>query len=937
MKASFILVYAMLLIVSSLMGGIVFDEPITVFEAENLAVTKEIKPLPGGNLLLIFSKHIEGQATSHIQVFSPQYQPVWDTAIPVPQLTDVAIHNDGKIAALRELWHGSFMVDTYSPAGDMIESLSGIPLHCYYSSYARLTADNTGGLHFLESTNGASRYHYINNQGVFLTPQYGLELVAESCSVFDSFHCTSDGGALIAIRRSGVFTVYKIGANHQLAGSTNFEFTGTISYLKLHLRSDGSFYVVWDGANTANANLVSSTGQKLWTETYVTNDGIVPKIEGSGVDQAGNLILHYLGQGSEYPERGRRYMRVINSEAETVYSEIPDPSAPLVYPMKMQLFPESAGGWFVLATEDEEQVFPAHFIKHYDSSYQSWQDSVLVTNPGNDKVYAFPSDNALVLNYYKEEAEVSHILVQKVNSEGALMYPDTGLAMLTGAVGIISELNSLHLSNGALFMTWIHNYPAGTRSLKYQAISPSGQTYFPIPQTLAATYARQCTIYETNSSDVLVVWKYDTPYGYYRTYAQLINLNNGILWEPEGRLLLQGGGTQQYSYWNNSLYVASLAAEGIYVHRFISGSPVWGPNGVLVGSPNLDYADVINFIYMSENQICWNQGTSNYWQMSFTNFFYEDGTTLYPPNQAAPTTPIVSEPYLGPMLSAVYRSGNYMVYALRYGYWQWTYDGHSDPGHWEVLYHPFFQRMNPDGSPMGEAIACGYNVLLFHNGVFYIDPDITTNTIPTMPLYGGEAQQISLQTGWIFEKLTSLSNQKILVGARHNLGGGVVERHFAFIGEDGNLEYCPDSVIGTKPILMTSVSDDGAWYLMVQDTSDYGHSGLYAQRLDWTSTGSDDPGLSPTAQISLQNYPNPFRDETQICVKLEEAAPITLKIFNIRGQLVRTIIKEEAIRGDNYLVWNGKDGTDRSCASGIYYLRAESAGVKASLRTLIIK
>lgn len=936
MKASFILVYAMLLIVSSLMGGIVFDEPITIFEAENLAVTKEIKPLPGGNLLLIFSKHIEGQATSHIQVFSPQYQPVWDTAIPVPQLTDVEIHNDGKIAALRELWHGSFMVDTYSPAGDMIESLSGIPLHCYYSSYARLTADNTGGLHFLGGTNGLARYHYINNQGDIVTPEYGIVLVQGSYNVMDTFHCTSDGGALIAIRRSGVFTVYKIGANHQLAGSTDFEFTGTISYLKLHLRSDGSFYVVWDGANTANANLVSSTGQKLWTETYVTNDGIVPKIEGSGVDQAGNLILHYLGQGSEYPERGRRYMRVINSEAETVYSEIPDPAAPLVYSMKMQLFPESAGGWFVLATEDEEQVFPAHFIKHYDSSYQSWQDSVLVTNPGNDKVYAFLSDNALVLSYLQEDQEISQILVQKVSAEGYFQYPYTGIPLLSGTMGSIFGVNSLHLSNGALFVTWIQNYPSGIRKLRFQAINPSGFPYFPTSVELSPTDAEQSYIFETDTSDVLVVWRYDTPYGYYRTYAQLINLNSGILWEPEGRLLLQGRGTQQYSYWNNSLYVADSSSGNIVVHRFDSGIPVWGTDGVSVAAYHPDYDDFISLLYMSENQICWWQGNSNCAQMSFTNFFYEDGTTLYPPNQAAQTTANLPEPYVGARISGVHRSGNDMVYSISYCYWYFVQEGHSDPGHWELTSTRFLQRINPDGSPLGEAIECSFPLDIFYNGSFY-GVGYNDSVIHVTPLNGDPGQVIQMQTGWFADQLTGLSNQKVLVNARHYAGDGITERHFAFIDENGNLEYWPDSVISTMPIIRTSVSEQGAWYLMSPDNPSYFSTGMYAQRLDWTSTGSDDPGLSPTAQISLQNYPNPFRNETQICVKLVEAAPITLKIFNIRGQLVRTIIKEEAIRGDNYLVWNGKDGTDRSCASGIYYLRADSAGAKASLRTLIIK
>jgi flagellar hook assembly protein FlgD len=114
-------------------------------------------------------------------------------------------------------------------------------------------------------------------------------------------------------------------------------------------------------------------------------------------------------------------------------------------------------------------------------------------------------------------------------------------------------------------------------------------------------------------------------------------------------------------------------------------------------------------------------------------------------------------------------------------------------------------------------------------------------------------------------------------------------------------------------------------------------TGLYVQKVNLSSTGSDDPVMTPAVPISLTNYPNPFRDQTQICVKLEDATPVTLKIYNIRGQLVRTIRQEEAIRGDNYLIWDGRDSNNHSCATGVYYLKAETASSNATLRTLRIK
>ena len=69
----------------------------------------------------------------------------------------------------------------------------------------------------------------------------------------------------------------------------------------------------------------------------------------------------------------------------------------------------------------------------------------------------------------------------------------------------------------------------------------------------------------------------------------------------------------------------------------------------------------------------------------------------------------------------------------------------------------------------------------------------------------------------------------------------------------------------------------------------------------------------------LGNYPNPFNPETTIKYNLENNAEVTLEIFNIKGQLVRTLVNTSQEAGSHNVIWNGKDSNNRSVSSGIYF------------------
>jgi hypothetical protein len=74
----------------------------------------------------------------------------------------------------------------------------------------------------------------------------------------------------------------------------------------------------------------------------------------------------------------------------------------------------------------------------------------------------------------------------------------------------------------------------------------------------------------------------------------------------------------------------------------------------------------------------------------------------------------------------------------------------------------------------------------------------------------------------------------------------------------------------------------------------------------------------PAGYALLQNYPNPFNPETEMRFQLPEAGYVVVKIFNINGEEIRTLVEAEHEAGYHRVRWNGKDKNGDPVASGIY-------------------
>jgi hypothetical protein len=86
-----------------------------------------------------------------------------------------------------------------------------------------------------------------------------------------------------------------------------------------------------------------------------------------------------------------------------------------------------------------------------------------------------------------------------------------------------------------------------------------------------------------------------------------------------------------------------------------------------------------------------------------------------------------------------------------------------------------------------------------------------------------------------------------------------------------------------------------------------------------------------------RNYPNPFNPETVIKFSLAQDSPVTLKVYNILGQVVTTLVDEVLPAGDHSVVWKGKNGQGRDVASGVFFYRIKAGDFESIQKMTLLR
>jgi hypothetical protein len=96
-------------------------------------------------------------------------------------------------------------------------------------------------------------------------------------------------------------------------------------------------------------------------------------------------------------------------------------------------------------------------------------------------------------------------------------------------------------------------------------------------------------------------------------------------------------------------------------------------------------------------------------------------------------------------------------------------------------------------------------------------------------------------------------------------------------------------------------------------------------------TSNNETQIPDKAEL-LQNFPNPFNPATMITFKTSAAGNVSLKIFDIAGREVKTLVNQKLNAGSYNINWNAADFT-----SGVYFYRLQSGNYVETKRMMLIK
>jgi len=98
-----------------------------------------------------------------------------------------------------------------------------------------------------------------------------------------------------------------------------------------------------------------------------------------------------------------------------------------------------------------------------------------------------------------------------------------------------------------------------------------------------------------------------------------------------------------------------------------------------------------------------------------------------------------------------------------------------------------------------------------------------------------------------------------------------------------------------------------------------------------------DKGYIPEVYSLSQNFPNPFNPTTKFAFGLPEDADVRIRIYNILGQEVKTLVHDHLPAGYRFILWNGQDNYGRNVTSGVYIAVMESRDFRQVRKMVLMK
>jgi len=173
--------------------------------------------------------------------------------------------------------------------------------------------------------------------------------------------------------------------------------------------------------------------------------------------------------------------------------------------------------------------------------------------------------------------------------------------------------------------------------------------------------------------------------------------------------------------------------------------------------------------------------------------------------------------------------------------------------------------------------------------------------------------------------------------------GDPLDNVWAYISSDDKWIELADMPFGW--FLMTGSVVDDKIYLMGGSRIAWPHNDDFKEVYLFTPPDSllvgvneeIQPDYVPSEFKLRQNYPNPFNPTTTINYTIPHKELVSLKIFNVLGREVQTLVRKEQSAGNYETRWNALDNNNNNVASGVYFYQLRAEGVAQVKKMLLLK
>ena len=149
----------------------------------------------------------------------------------------------------------------------------------------------------------------------------------------------------------------------------------------------------------------------------------------------------------------------------------------------------------------------------------------------------------------------------------------------------------------------------------------------------------------------------------------------------------------------------------------------------------------------------------------------------------------------------------------------------------------------------------------------------------------------------------------------------------------GVYEYASACVFGldtnSSGNTWTKIGSAGAWTPLTEGNV------MLRALVSWGNSNEDLTELTPVA--NLKSYPNPFSQTTDFSFDLRKTGSAQIKIYNLKGQLVRSITTGTLAQGNHILTWDGNDDSGNKTTPGIYFYRLQTDGTALTRKVVRIR